>query len=145
MKEFFEKMLKLTHEGVDRLYDIFKQLLVILSEDIKPEKFEYVPSSNSYRFDITGFVGTIELNLNMFAVDVKIFADEKTVVAECVLNIEGGFDERYTRISNSKANTAEHEFFMKISDIKLKTTEAADSETETTEEDTEIVDTEIVE
>lgn len=139
MQEFFNKMLTLTHNAVDKLYGTFQQVLGILADDVKPEKFEYVPDQNIYKFDIKGFVGTIRLDLNMFDIDIKLFADPKTVVAECVIDIEGRFDEHYNRIGNPDVNKIVHEFFGKIGCIKFEE-ETTEGTAEPEKVEAEVVD-----
>lgn len=133
MDKFFEKMLTLTHSAVDRLYDVFRNVVGILADDVKPTKFEYVPDQNTYRFEVAGIVGTIKLNLELFDIDIKIFTDPKTLVAECVIDIEGRFDEHYNRINNADANKLVHNFFGKIGEIKFETPSESDTEPETVE------------
>lgn len=140
MNEFIENMKKSTHEAVDRLYDIFDDIVCnIIVKDIKPAKFEYDVKTGHYRFDIAGLIGTINVDTRLFDIDIKVYADEKTVCAECVLDIEGRFSEQYSRFPSKESKIAVHDFFMKISDIKFT------SEDPNQTEESEIVDAEVVE
>jgi hypothetical protein len=122
MNEFIENIKKSTHEAVDRLYDIFDDIVCnIIVKDIKPTKFEYDVKTGHYRFDIADLIGTINVDTRLFDIDIKVYADEKTVCAECVLDIEGRFSEQYSRFPSKESKIAVHDFFMKISDIKFTT------------------------
>ena len=139
MEQFFEKMRMLTHDAVDRTYEIFKKTIGILADDVKPERFEYVPDQNVYRFDIKGLEARLKLDLNLFDMDIRVFANERTPVAECVLDIEGRFNEQYNRIPDKDANTAVHDFFRRISEIEVapadnKTTDDNETEVEVVED-----------
>lgn len=103
---------------VETLYKILDKVLELQNLVFPGNDVQCDMKNTIFITNVDEYKVTIHIDMNAFSVISRISNKYDVVLAECVLTIDGMFEEKYTRIKRSLKNKVV-EWFTSIGDIDL--------------------------
>ena len=86
-------------ENTYRLHDLLDQTLIVLNDVIPGIEIKFNPDNGAFVTKIDDLIAVIVRDMNTYTLSVKILGEGDVVYAECEVNVGGGFNEKYARMS----------------------------------------------
>lgn len=118
MNDLVKSLSDISIENTRKLHQLLDEVMVVIAGSFRDTEIRFNQSTVAFEFKTDDLDVSVTRDLNRFFVAVRV-TDKDSIVAECVMDIAGGFDERYAKFSNKDTKLKFSALFSNISDIDV--------------------------
>ena len=133
MNDLIRNISNISIENTKKTHELLDEVMVIVASAFPGVEIKFNQNTTAFEFSTDGVDISVIRDLNRFVVSVRV-SEGSSVVSDCTMDIAGGFEERYAKISNKETKLKLASIFSNISEIDVNAINervaAADKEAE---------------